>query len=161
MTRKGVTPLVGTALLILIAVSAVTSAAVFIRDTTEQVSDNVNERLSADEKRDNSGIDIEYAYENADGNISLVVRNTGRYTLFVEENDQKTWNIYSDGRPKSFNYPSGGPTTTEKKVDPDTTLTLETDIEFPSSEIITISLEGGYGTSSSIICDEDTPDGAC
>lgn len=159
MTRKGVTPLVGTALLILIAVSAVTSAAVFIRDTTEQVSDNVNERLSADEKRDNSGIDIEYAYENADGNISLVVRNTGRYTLFVEENNQKTWNIYSDGRPKTFSYPGGS--TDEKKVDPDTTLTLETDIEFPSNEIITISLEGGYGTSSSIICDEATPDGAC
>ena len=70
MKRKGITPLVGTALLVLIAISAVTSAAVFLRDTTQQVSDSVNERISEDQIRENSGIDIEYAYENSDGNIS-------------------------------------------------------------------------------------------
>lgn len=159
MTRKGVTPLVGTALLILIAVSAVTSAAVFIRDTTQQVSENVNERISNDEMRDNSGIDIEYAYNNTAGNISLVVRNTGRYTLTVEEDEQKIWNLYGDGRPVGFTYP-GGPET-DKLINPDTTLTLETNIEFPSNELVTISLEGGFGTSSSVICDESSPDGAC
>lgn len=159
MSRKGVTPLVGTALLILIAVSAVTSAAVFIRDTTQQVSDNVNQRINEDEMRDNSGIDIEYAYKNSNGNLSLVVRNTGRYTLTVEEGDQKIWNLYSDGRPASFTY-VGGPTD-EKLIDPDTTLTLETDVEFPSGDFVTLSLEGGFGTSSSIICDESTPDEAC
>jgi len=160
MSRKGVTPLVGTALLILIAVSAVTSAAVFIRDTTEEVSENVNQRISEDEMRDNSGIDIEYAYENDAGNISLVVRNTGRYTLTVEEDNQKVWNLYSDGRPVNFTYPGGTPAD-EKLIDPDTTLTLETDINFPSGDFITISLEGGFGTSSSVICDESSPDGAC
>lgn len=159
MTRKGVTPLVGTALLILIAVSAVTSAAVFIRDTTQQVSDNVNERISEDEMRDNSGIDIEYAYNNTVGNISLVVRNTGRYTLKVEEDDQKIWNLYSDGKPAGFTYP-GGPDT-EKTIDPDTTRTLETNIAFPSGNFVTISLEGGFGTSSSVICNGKVADGAC
>ncbi|WP_414838164.1 archaellin/type IV pilin N-terminal domain-containing protein [Candidatus Nanosalina sp. VS9-1] len=159
MNRKGVTPLVGTALLILIAVSAVTSAAVFIRDTTQQVSDSVNERISEDEMRENSGIDIEYAYNNSDGNISLVVRNTGRYTLTVEENNNKFWNLYSDGRPVGFTYSdgSGG----QKLIDPDATLTLQTQIEFPQGDYTSVNLEGTYGTSSSIICDESDPDGAC
>lgn len=159
MNRKGVTPLVGTALLILIAVSAVTSAAVFIRDTTQQVSDSVNDRISEDEMRGNSGIDIEYAYENSDGNISLVVRNTGRYTLTVEENNNKLWNLYSDGRPVSFRYSGGA--TDQKLIDPESTLTLETEIEFPDGDYASVNLEGTYGTSSSIICDESSPDGAC
>lgn len=159
MKRKGITPLVGTALLVLIAISAVTSAAVFLRDTTQQVSDSVNERISEDQMRENSGIDIEYAYENNDGNISLVVRNTGRYTLNVEENDGKLWNLYSDGRPTDYTY-SGG-STSEKLLDPDSTLTLETRIEFPDGDYSTINIEGTYGTSSSIICDESNPDGAC
>ena len=159
MKRKGITPLVGTALLVLIAISAVTSAAVFIRDTTQQVSDSVNERISQDQMRENSGIDIEYAYNNSDGNISLVVRNTGRYTLTVEESDRKLWNLYSDGRPVDYDYSGGG--ASQKLIDPDSTLTLETEIEFPDGDYATINLEGTYGTSSSIICDESNPDGAC
>jgi flagellin-like protein len=151
MNRKGVTPLVGTALLILIAVSAVTSAAVFIRDTTQQVSDSVNDRISEDEMRGNSGIDIEYAYENSDGNISLVVRNTGRYTLTVEENNNKLWNLYSDGRPVGFDYSGGA--TDQKLIDPKATLTLETEIAFPNDDSTAlINLEGTYGTSSAISC---------
>lgn len=157
--RKGVTPLVGTALLILIAVSAVTSAAVFIRDTTQDVSNTVEDRISEDELRDNSGIDIEYAYPNDNDNISLVVRNTGRYTLTVEENDNKLWNLYSDGRPVDYTYAGGD--TDAKSIDPDSTLTLETAVEFPDGDYVTIDLEGTYGTSSSIICDESTPDDAC
>lgn len=159
MKRKGITPLVGTALLVLIAISAVTSAAVFLRDTTQQVSDSVNERISEDQIRENSAIDIEYAYKNTDGNISLVVRNTGRYTLIVEERDRKLWNLYSDGRPVGYAY--SGSNVNKKLIDPESTLTLETEIEFPDGDYSTINLEGTYGTSSSIICDEKPSDGAC
>lgn len=158
MNRKGVTPLVGTALLVLIAVSAVTSAAVFIQDTTQQVATTVEDRIQEDEFRDNSGIDIEYAYPNDYDNISLVVRNTGRYTLMIEENGNQLWNLYSDGRPVGYSYEGQG---SDKMIDPDTTVTLETEVEFPDGDYVTVNLEGTYGTSSSIICDETVPDGAC
>ncbi len=159
MSRKGVTPLVGTALLILIAVSAVTSAAVFIQDTTEQVAGTVEDRLEEDELRDNSGIDIEFAYPNEEEKVSLVVRNTGRYTLFIEEDGNQLWNLYSDGRPVEYSYPEGD--VDEMMIDPDSTRTLETEVDFPEGDYVTIDLEGAYGTSSSIICDNTLEDGTC
>jgi flagellin-like protein len=159
MKRKGITPLVGTALLILIAISAVTGSAVFLRDTTQGVTDSVDDHLQQEERQENSGIDIEYAY-NSSGEIWIVVRNTGEYTLTVEEDDQKSWNLYIDDRPQTFTY-SGGSATT-KMLDPGETLTVDTNSAMPSpGSYKTVEIQGTYGTSSSIICDNTAGSGGC
>jgi flagellin-like protein len=160
MKRKGITPLVGTALLVLIAISAVTSAAVFLRDTTSDIQENVNDKIAEDRMRENSGIDIEYAYENSDGNVSLVLRNTGQYTLAIEEDNSKKWNMYSNGTPTDFSY-AGGPVS-EKFIDAGESVTLNAFEDFPASgQYLNLRVEGPYGLESSAICDETVPDGQC
>lgn len=157
--KKGVTPLVGTALLVMIAISAVTSAGIFLQDTTQDVQDSVNDQLSQDEKIENSGIDIEYAYNNSDGEVSLVVRNTGQFTLIVEEEDQKDWNVYTDGEPQSYTYAGGS--VTRKIIDPGESITLDTNNDFPGGgNYKTYTVSGSYETESSIVC-YNGGDGQC
>lgn len=157
--KKGITPLVGTALLVMIAISAVTSAGIFLQDTTQDVQDSVNDQLSQDEKIENSGIDIEYAYNNSDGEVSLVIRNTGQFTLIVEEEDQKDWNIYTDGEPQSYTYAGGS--VTRKIIDPGESITVDTNNDFPSGgNYKTYTVSGSYETESSIVC-YNGGDGQC
>lgn len=150
MNRKGITPVLATSLLILIAISAVATSAVFLRDTTDDLTESVNEDLSEDEMREGSEISIQYAYNNSDGDISVIVRNAGRYVLTVEEGGERLWDLYSDGRPQSFDY-VGSPSP-PVRLDPGQTITLDSNIEYPTSSPATLEIEGPYGVSASVIC---------
>ena len=157
--KKGITPLVGTALLVLIAISAVTTAGIFLRDTTQEVKGSVNDQLSQDQRIERSGIDIEYAYNNSDGEVSIVVRNTGEYTLTVEEGGQRNWNVYADGEPQSYTYPGGS--ADNKVLDPGESLTIDSNSGFPNGgSYKTFTVSGSYETESSIIC-HNGGDGQC
>lgn len=156
MKRKGVTPLVGTALLIFIAISAMVSAGIFLRDTTQSVSQSVEDRMSEDRLIEESGLDIEHAY-NDSNSINLVVRNTGTFTLQIEDDGSELWNVYVDGRPLD-NWNHDG----TDIIDPGESVTVQTGEEFPENdEFKSLRLTGSYETSSSIICDNTNGDGRC
>ncbi|MFB6242173.1 MAG: archaellin/type IV pilin N-terminal domain-containing protein [Candidatus Nanosalina sp.] len=160
MSEKGVTPVIGAALMILIAVSAITSAAVFLRDTTSDIEESMKNRLSEERVRERTSMNIEYAYNNSDSEVSLTVRNTGDFTLVVEKNDAKKWNLYVDGRPHDFQYASH--TDPDRKVlNPGGTLTIDTNSGFPSAGNQKLyEVEGTYGTEAAVVC-SNTGDGTC
>lgn len=151
MNRKGITPVIATSLLILIAIASVTTAAVFLRDTTSDLTGSVNDKLSEDKKEANSQISIEYGYNNSDGEISVVVRNTGRYTLAVEENDKKKWDMYSDGRPQAFDYTSYS-NPSQVLLDSGEAITLDTNVGYPTSSYKRLEITGPFGVEASILC---------
>lgn len=159
MSRKGVTPVIATALLILIGVSAVSAAAVFLRDTTSDVTGGVNDKLSEQQRIDGTSISIERGY-NDSGNISLRVRNTGRYLILVEGDDQgsdqqKNWNLYVDGRPQEWNYSTVN-NPPRYTLDSGETVAIDTDVDYPSSgNYKRLEIKGRYETESAIICSND------
>ena len=149
MNRKGITPVIATSLLILIAISAVTGAAIFLRDTTGDLTDSVNDQLSDDQ-----------SYNNSNGNISVIVKNSGEYTLAVEESNQKKWSLYNDGRPQDFNY-SDYSNPSNVFLDPGETVTIETGIRYPVSGPKTMSIQGPFGVSATLICTSEGGSQSC
>ncbi len=160
MNRKGITPVIATSLLILIAISAVTGAAIFLRDTTGDLTDSVNDQLSDDQRREGSEISINYGYNNSNGNISVIVKNSGEYTLAVEESNQKKWSLYNDGRPQDFNY-SDYSNPSNVFLDPGETVTIETGIRYPVSGPKTMSIQGPFGVSATLICTSEGGSQSC
>lgn len=160
MDRKGVTPVIATSLLILIAISAVTTTAVFLQDTTDDIQDSVGDKLTEDEMKENSGISISHGFNNTDGEISIIVRNTGKYALAVEKDDNKNWNLYKDGRPQDFEYSSYS-SPSNVLVDPGEQITIDTNVDYPNSNPRILELEGSYGVSASIICTSEGGSQSC
>lgn len=154
MSRKGVTPIVATVLLLSISVAAVASASVFLSDVVGDIKDNIEEQLGVQNKQQNSEIRIIYGYEGSNGNIWIDVRNEGSISLAVEENGNKLWNLYVGGRPVTWDYTPGGPSGPNVVVNPQETIRIDTSEPFPAvGGSKTIQLNGQYGTSSSIVCD--------
>ena len=155
MNRKGITPVIATSLLILIAVSAVATAAVFFRGTTDDITGSVNDQLSEQQRIEGTSISVERGYNNSNGNISLKVRNTGRYVILIEENDQKYWSLFADGRPNSFSYASYS-APSRVSLDTGEVITLQTDVDYPSSGSFTrLELQGRFEIESGIVCSND------
>lgn len=155
MNRKGITPVIATSLLILIAVSAVATAAVFFRNTTDDITGSVNDQLSEQQRIEGTSISVERGYNNSNGNISLKVRNTGRYVILIEENDQKYWSLFADGRPNSFSYASYSSSTSRVPLDTGEVITLQTDVSYPSSGFTRLEIQGRFEIESGIVCNGD------
>jgi len=157
MSKKGVTPVVATSMLILIAVSAVSAAAVFLRDTTGDVTDGVDNRLSEQERISGTSISIERGFNNSGGNVSLRVRNTGEYVVVIEDEDQgsddnKRWTLYVDGRPQEWGYANKNDPSSES-IDSGGTITIDTGVVYPSSgNYKRFEINGQYEIESGIIC---------
>lgn len=166
MSRKGVTPVIATTLLILIAVSAVSTAAVFLRDTTDDVRSGVEDRLSEQERIEGTSISVERGYNNSDSDISLTVRNTGSYLVVVEESDSgtddnKKWNLYVDGKPQDFDYQAASDPD-RMTIDPGETITIDSNSDFPSSgNYKRLEVRGQYETESGIICSNSGNEQSC
>lgn len=159
--RKGITPVIATSLLILIAVSAVATAAVFLGNTTDDITGTVNDRLSEQERIDGTSISIERGFNNSNGNITLEVRNTGSYVVLVEESDQKYWSLFENGKPRSFNYTSYSPSDDDISLDAGEKITLETNVDYPTGPFVRLELEGRYEVESGIICSNDGGSQSC
>ena len=157
MSRKGITPVIATSLLILIGVSAVSTAAVFLRDTTQDVTDGVEDKLSEQQRIDGTSISIERGYNNSNSDISLRVRNTGQYVVLVEDSDNgaddnKNWNLYVDGQPTEFTYSSMSDPD-RVSLDAGETITIDTGVSYPSSgNYKRLEVQGRYEAEAGIVC---------
>ena len=138
---KGVTPVVATTMLVLIAMGASFTAYNFIQGTIQDFQDRTEDKLSEEELKSGSEIGIDSAYNNT-SNITMIVRNTGQYPVEYEN-----WQMFVDGRPRTSdsNIPSTG------GLKPQNTTTLNTDIQFPSSDVKVIEIKGEY-VSTSVVC---------
>lgn len=160
MSRKGVTPVVATSLLLLISIATVSSSAIFLSGTVDDIGQGVEDRLGVDSNEQDSELSIDYGYEGNNGNIWLDVTNDGSITLATEEDGVKMWNLYSDGSRLNWDYAYGAPS--NDSIDPGDTVTVDTQEAFPSiGDSTTIELNGQYDTSSSVVCSNSNGEDSC
>jgi archaellum component FlaF (FlaF/FlaG flagellin family) len=155
MKVKGVSPVVAEVLLMGIAISAAISAGVVLQDTFGGVQENVEDWISQDDREQQSSIGVDYGYNSTDGFLMVDVRNTGANTLTVEEQGEKVWNMYLDGRPETWSYVTGSPYSSSSNVglDPSSTITLNTTREFPSpGNSVEVEVTGAFNTRSTYVC---------
>lgn len=161
MSRKGVTPVIATVLLITISIAATSTAYTFIMNAQQSAKDSYEERFSQKEIERRTDLNIEHIYEeSSSGNAILVIRNTGSLTQRVEEDGTKYWALYADGEPIG---PSDSGTTWDYvdsslggnvNLNPQATMAINSNVEFPSgpSGEKEFRIVGRYGSQDSIIC---------
>jgi flagellin-like protein len=154
MNSKGVTPVVATVLLMTITVAATASAFTFMNGIQQDFRDNTEDNLNDRQKRSQSDINIETAYNSTDGYILLSVRNTGSLTLEVEDDDgNKLWNLFIDGRPVDDGTGWKHRDSVKKSVAPQSTVGINTTKKFPKDDSDTlIKITGPNGVSDSKVC---------
>lgn len=157
MNRKGLTPVIGAVLLIGISVAATGSAFVFLQSIQEGVQENSQNRLSENERKIQSSMNIENGYRGSANHIILNVRNTGDRSLLIQNEDGKRfWNIYVDGRPLEDGTTSWEFTeskTGQVYLNPQDMIPINTTEGFPSDgSSKLVRLTGSYETSDSINC---------
>lgn len=164
MSRKGVTPVIATVLLIAISVSAVVTASVFIGDMVGDVRQNIARQLGVQNKEQKSEITVIQGY-NDGGNIMIEVRNEGDISLYFKKNGDKMWNLYVDGKPGPSGWGASSSTLSSQSdilIDPHETLMIDTNEAFPSTgNSKTLELNGQYGISSAIVCDNVNGENSC
>ena len=161
MNRKGVTPVVATVLLMTITIAATASAFTFMTQVQDDFKESSEERVNEGQREAQSDINIEYAYNSSDGYIMLSVRNTGSISLAVEEDNQKLWNLFVEGRPVGgdgtgwvyMDSSKRGPGVESVVLDPQQTLSINTTAKYPSqgSDKL-IKLNAPYESSDSHVC---------
>jgi flagellin-like protein len=152
MSSKGVSPVVGTALLIGIAVSTALTASVFMQDTLDDVKGNFEDDVRDRNLEDKSEMSIDYGYSRS-GDLFLDLRNDGSIALpLVNEEGEKVLSVYVDGRPnEDWKIPSGKETVANGGK-----VTINTTVAFPVQGNYTkIEIRGAHGTQSTIICYND------
>lgn len=162
-TRKGITPVVATVLLISIGIAAVGSAGIFLQDLVGQITSNAEDEIAGNNQIENSDISIEYAFEDSDGDIAIDVRNTGSTTLEVKKDGNNLWNIYIDGEPQnSWGFADSSLNSADNvDLSPQQQVRIDTGADYPSSgNSKRVQVSGTYETQSSIICSYNA-DGSC
>ncbi|MFB6159403.1 MAG: hypothetical protein ABEJ95_07165 [Candidatus Nanohalobium sp.] len=162
MSSKGVSQVVATVLLLGISITAVSSAAIFISDLMDDMQGSVDDWLTQEDRQKSSEIGFDYGLNGTDGYLLLDLRNTGSRTLTVEEDGNKTLNMYLDGIPQDWDYVSGSGYGSQSKVllDPGSVLRLNTTKSFPSTgSTVDVKLTGPYGVQANYIC--FSHDGRC
>jgi len=152
MNRKGITPVVATMLLMVIAVAAVGSASIFLQDTLTEIQGNLEDQVAQEDDIESSDINIEFAYNGTNGYLLTDVRNSGSATLDIEEGSSKQWNMYVEGRPENWEYVDsslGG----EVNLRPNEVVSINTTQGFPEEEESTqFSFNAPLETSDSYVC---------
>lgn len=154
MSRKGVTPVIATALLIGIAVSTALTAMVFMEGTLSDVKGNIEDDVTESDREADSEMSIDYGYEQG-GYLLIDVRNTGSRALPLMDNDTKVLSVYMEGKPNDdWDYLSD-----REVLGKDATVTINTTEAFPApSNSTEVDIRGSYETQSSIICYNDGSD---
>ena len=153
MNRKGITPIVATVLLMLMAVAAVGSASVFLDDTLTGLQENLEGDLEEEQTVEASDLRIQSAYKGVGGKINIDVRNSGSVTLNIERDGSKLWNLYIDGRPQEWTYIDSSRGGGDESITPNEVISLNTTTDYPSSgSSKELSLNGPFETEDTYIC---------
>jgi len=152
MNKKGITPVVATMLLMVIAVAAVGTASVFLQDTLTEIQGNLEDQVSREDDIDSSDINIEFAYNGTNGYILTDVRNSGSVLLDIEEDSSRRWNMYVEGRPENWEYVDSG-LGGDVNLRPNEVVSINTTQSFPEQgESKQISFNAPLETSDSYVC---------
>jgi len=155
MKSKGVSPVIATVLLMGIAIASVSSAAIFLQGTMEDLQDGVEDWLAQEDRQDSSSISIDSGYNGTNGHLLIDLRNSGSRTITVERGDEPLINMYSDGIPRDWEYVLGSSYAgdNEVKLNPSSVLTVNTTVEFPDDgESSEIEFSGPYGMRAIYTC---------
>lgn len=154
MNSKGITPVIATVLLMTITVAATASAYTFMTGVQDDFMKNTENQLTDQERKSQSDINIETAYNSTDGYLILSVRNTGSLTLEVEDDqDNKVWDLYIDGRPVGDGSGWDYRGSTKDSLAPQDTININTTKSFPAPDSDTlIRLTGPNSVADSKIC---------
>ena len=146
---KGVTPVVATVLLVFIAVTAVGSAAVFLEGTISGVQEGAESQLEREERIDNSDLRIQNGFNDTNGDLNLVVRNSGSVTLPINESGDTLFSIFVNNRPNSVWTVTGG----EDEINPNQLVTLNLNEPYPAVDSSkSVRITAPYETSDSYVC---------
>lgn len=158
MSSKGITPVIATVLLILISVAATVSAFTFLTSIQEQAQRSWEQRFSDQELESKSGIGIEFMYNESTW-LMMSVRNTGSITIPVkDENGERLWDMYIDGRPldggpKSWSLTGSKTDPKQVLLDSQETITINTTSKFPADGTDkSVEIAAPYSNSASDIC---------
>ncbi|MFB6213599.1 MAG: hypothetical protein ABEJ07_03500 [Candidatus Nanohaloarchaea archaeon] len=162
-SKKGITPVVATVLLITISIAATASAYTFVTSAQKDVANNIEDNLRQQERRQKSNINIEYVYESTGGFVFMNVRNTGSITIPVNRSGRKLFSLYADGRPVSSDAGSNGKgwkytdmaqaPASQVLLDQSEVLSINTTVRFPAPDSRkSFKLVGPYRTSDSHVC---------
>ena len=149
---KGITPVVATVLLMLIAVAAVGSASVFLEGTITDLQDGLEDEMEEEEMIEASDIRVDRAYNGTGGYLLADVSNSGSVTLTIEDSGDKLWNLYINGAPVDWTYVNssmGGNVT----INPNDVVSFNTTRAYPSSgSSVEFSFNAPYDSSDRYIC---------
>ena len=104
MNKKGITPIISTVLLLMLAVVIFGLTYVFLTGTTQETQEEVSTQIKDTTTDAKAEISIDTVW-NDTNNISFVIRNTGLYSFSAEEVTQIQ--AYFDGVPMAINTISG------------------------------------------------------
>ena len=151
---KGVSPVVAEVLLMGIAISAAISAGTFLQGTLGDVQENAEDQINLEERQESTSIGVDFGYNGSNGYLLMDVRNTGSYTLAVEENNRKNWNLYIDGIPSTWNYTDPDYIVNKSvSINPQSTITVNTTEIFPTSgNSLEARITGPYNIQTTLIC---------
>ena len=159
MNSKGVTPVIATVLLLTISIAATASAYTFITTVQEDVQSSFEDEMRMSELEAQSDLNIEYAYENSDGDLLVNIRNTGSIPLIFQNEDQINVLMFIDFSP--LNGGEGWEFEDESlqqadlvEINPQETVTLNTGESFPDEgdDELWLEITGPYRTSSTHVC---------
>lgn len=151
MSRKGLTPVVGAVLLITVTVAASVSAFTFLNEIRLDIQENSEQQIQ-DQRQDlNNEMDIEYAYNNSDGDIMLSIRNTGKIGLIPKEDGEKIWSLFINGRPAK-NWMINDRSGNTISINPQGTIIIDTEKTYPTADNQTSIEILGPKVSDSYVC---------
>jgi len=155
-TRKGVTPVIATVLLITIAIGAVSSAAVFFSEVSDEITGGVEDQLSEEERIERTSISIENGFEDQ-GDLVIDVRNTGQETMPIREDNQDRWSFFIDDIPQErgtdWEYQGDIEDNEDYYVNPQESVRIEFSDQYPDDqESVIISISAPYESSTSTTC---------
>jgi len=152
MSRKGVTPVIATVLLITISVAATASAYTFINTIQSDIQSHFEEDLTEEQRQQQSSFNIEYVYEN-DDYIFLSLRNTGTLELVMKDGDDYRLDLYTEQRPISTDEWSFVSEEDQVSLRSEQTTTINTSEAFPDEgDSVFLELYGPFQTSSTYVC---------
>lgn len=155
MKSKGVSPVVATVLLMGIAIASVSSAAVFLQGTLEDLQEGVESNIGQQNKVESSSISVVYGHNGTNGYFLVDLRNDGSTTITVEEENEELLNMYIDNIPRQWSYTTGSGYLSQSQVsiNQNSVLTLNTTQRFPSEgDSISVEFTGPYGVRTSYNC---------